>query len=229
MINQKELDILVKNIQNGEDTFIYYIASKTEMRESKLDEHQYKSNDKFIVLKLQLTSVENALFEYYNYKNNPDNYHIESEDTFYDIFTEYIHYYTVPNKEESYVLPFNALNPSIIYGYREQVFVNNTQTKDYVNPSPVKEIYTNSLKYGDCTEAEANEEFNNHNLDWKYKKLDPKVVVDGIEYEYVTSNYYILDIKNFPRTEKALINTTQLSSYFVDLNSAFNYIDQLNA
>ena len=227
MINQYELDILMQNLQAGEDVYIYYVTSLTEMREAKLDEHQFKSNNKFIVLKLKFNGASNALFEYQNYLADPSEYHIEEENCFYDVNTEYIHYYTVPNGESSYELPFNPLNPSIIYGYREQVFVNKTQTKDHVNPSPVKEVYTNKLEYGDYTEAEAIAAKNN--LKWKYKELNPEVVVDGISYQYVTSDWYILDIVNFPKTEKALINTTQRSAYFADLSSALSYIDQLNA
>ena len=227
MINQYELDKLMQSIQAGTDTYIYYVASVSELREAKLDEHQYKSNNKFVVVKYKFNSATNALFEYQTYLNDPSKYHMETDDCFYDVNTEYIHYYTVPNYKTSYSKPFNRNYPSIIYGYREQVFVNGEQTRDHTNPSMVKEVYTNKLEYGDYTEAQARNALNK--LKWKYKTLNPKVIVDGIEYTYLTSDWYILDIENFPKMELALINTNEKNAFFTNLSDAFEYIDQLNA
>ena len=77
--------------------------------------------------------------------------------------------------------------------------------------------------------TEINNAFNNGKLDWKYKKLKNPENVDGIDYHYITSNWYILDTNEFLKTEMPLINVNKFSSYFTDLTKAFDYIDQLIA
>ena len=59
--------------------------------------------------------------------------------------------------------------------------------------------------------------------------LENKEIVDGIEYQYITSNWYILTLSNYPTLEKPLINVDQYSSFFRTLTEAFYYIDQLVA
>ena len=79
------------------------------------------------------------------------------------------------------------------------------------------------------TREEADNAMKNKKLNWKYMNLDPKAEVDGVEYEYLTSDWYILTLKNYPMVEKPLIIANQYSGYFVDIQDAFNYLEQLKA
>ena len=230
MLTQHDLDILMQEIQENGSAIIYYVAHMIEIREGILDEHVYKSNSQFKVIKLNLTNIYNAYFEYKNYLNNPSNYHEESEESYYDPFTRYINLYTVPNGNNTYTKDFNPRMPSIIYGYRRKINYLTTGTSIIVNdPTPVSVIYTNNLEYGDLNKSQITASFNDHKLDWKYQKLNRKINVDGVEYEYITSDWYILDITNFPKVEKPLINVKQHSAYFTNIESAFNYIEQLES
>ncbi len=229
MLYQKDIDALAQSLQNGEDVYLYYVAHKIETREGFLDEHIYKSVDSFIPVKVKLLGIQNAYFEYLNYVNHPENFHVEEEEVYYDIFTKYIHYYVVPNSRESYTKTFNSNVPSIIYGVKRKIYRRGELIKDYLDPTPIKVVYTNYLEFLDQRGLELNDMFNSGNLDWKYKKLTNKEKVDGIEFDYITSDWYILDIENFPRTEMPLINTKQYCAYFRELEEAFNYIDQLEA
>lgn len=228
MLNQINIDNLMKTIQSDGEAYLYYAAHMIEPREGLLDEHIYKSSAKFKVIKLKLTDIQNAYFEYLNYLNNPSNYHIETEESYYDLKTKYINRYIVPNGEKSYTKDLNPRLPSIIYGYRREIYDTVThKNKEVTDDSPVKVLYTNLLEYGSDTNAI--QAFNDGLLNWKYKKLNKKEIVDGIEYQYITSDWYILNIENFPRSEMPLINVKQISAYFMTLEDAFNYIEQLNA
>ena len=66
-------------------------------------------------------------------------------------------------------------------------------------------------------------------LSWKYKALLDPEICDGLEYQYVTSDWYILDIENFPTVEKPLVNVKQKNAYFMNLEDAYNYLKQLIA
>jgi hypothetical protein len=229
MLTQLDLDEIMQSIQAGKDTYLYYVAHKIEARSGFLQEHKYKSVSDFKVIKVKVTDVQNAYFEYLDYKKNPKNYHVEEELEYYDPVTEYKHYYTVKNGSDKYTKDLNPRIPSIIYGYRRKVYVNNELKQDYADPSPVKEVYTNSPSYGSLTGSSLNSALSNHKLDWKYMTLSNKQIVDGIEYKYLTSDWYILTLDNFPTVEKPLVNVDQYSSYFRTLTEAFYYIDQLIA
>ena len=228
MLTEKDLDLLMQQIQSGQDTYLYYVAHMIEPREGLMDEHFFKSSSKFKVIKVRITDIQNAYFEYLNYVKNPSNYHVETEESYYDYKSKYIHYYTVPNAKESYDNEFNPRMPSIIYGYRRKFRdLVKHEDKEMSDVSPVKIKYTNALYYGDKNSDEVTDAFTDGKLDWKYKKLNNPELVDGIEFNYITSNWYILDIKNFPTVEKPLINTQQYCSYFRNLVDAFNFLEQL--
>ena len=229
MLNQRDIDLIMQDIQSGKDVYIYYVAHHVELREGLLDEHIRKSVSQFKPVKVKITGIKNAYFEYLNFLNNPENYHTESEEVYYDPVTKYIHYYTVPNGKESYSKDLNSRLPSAIYGYRRQIIVDGNTAKEHIDPSPVKEVYTNALEYGDLVGTDITNAFNNGKLDWKYMKLDNMAIVDGIEYKYITSDWYILEIENFPRPEMPLVNIDQHCAYFRDLADAFYDIDQLVA
>jgi hypothetical protein len=247
MITSKDIDTLMQSIKAKKDTYLYYVASLIETREGILDEHIYKSNDAFKVVRIKLTGITNAYLEYVKYHNDANkesNYHTEIEECWYGRYKKYTHFYTVPNDKGTYTKSFNSRMPSIIYGLRREILdtVNHTIV-EVSDPTPVKPVYTNTLVYGDNqsvalgnTSAALKKAVNttksfytNNGLDWKYLPLDPIETIDGIDYRYVTSNWWILDIENFPRTEKPLITADEISAYFVDLESALNYIDQLVA
>lgn len=232
MLTQKEIDILKQSIDAGNQTYLYYVAHMIEPREGILDEHFFKSNTKFKVIKVELVDIQNAYFEYLNFKNHPENYHIETEESYYDYQSKYIHYYTVPNPEPSYDKEFTARMPSIIYGYRRKIKDRITHSeKDISDVSIISVDYTNSPSYEGYRTQDVKElvDSESNPLSWKYRKLDHPALVDDIEFNYITSDWYILDIKNFPSVEKPLINVNQYCSYFVNLVDAFNFIEQLKA
>jgi hypothetical protein len=230
MLSQANIDTLMQTIQSDEPAYVYYVAHMIEGRETDvLDEHSYKDVSKFKVVKVQVENIENAYFEYLNYTNNPDNYHIEEEEYYYHASAKYIQCFVTPNGQDSYSKDINARMPSIIYGYNRKVFDHKGIFKEVKDPSPVKVIFTNALEYGAKSNSEVINDIDSGKLDWKYRKLDSPEVVDGIEYNYITSDWYILTLKNYPMIEKPLINVRQHSGYFIDIQDAFRYIEQLIA
>ncbi len=229
MLSQADIDHLMQTIQSGKDAFVYYVAHMIEGRETNtLDEHTFKDVSQFKVVKVKVAAIENAYFEYKRYIDNPSNYHIEEEECYYHPSVKYIHYFVVPNGARSYTKDLNPRIPSIIYGYKRKVY-NGDEVNDVIDPSPVKEVYTNAPEFGTMTTSQVNAALNNNKLNWKYMKLNPPAIVDGIQYSYLTSDWYILTLKNYPMVEKPLINVKQHSGYFIDIQDAFRYIEQLVA
>lgn len=229
MLNQADIDYLMQTIQSNKPAYVYYVAHMIEGRETNtLDEHMYKDVSQFKVVKVRVDAIENAYFEYKNYIENPKNYHVEEEECYYKPSAKYIHYFVVPNTAQSYALDINPRTPSIIYGYKRKIYVNG-KVNDVLDPSPVKEVYTNTPEFGTMTKAQVANALNSGKLNWKYIKLKHPAIVDGIEYNYVTSDWYILTLRNYPMVEKPLINVHQHSGYFIDIQDAFRYIEQLVA
>lgn len=230
MLTEKDLDIIMQKIQSNKDAYVYYVAHMIEPREGWLDEHSFKSNAQFKIIKLKVVNIQNAYFEYLNFIENPENYHVEQEECYYDYRTKYIHYYSVPNAKSNYSKEFTPRMPSLIYGYRRKIFDMQDHTEKEINdPSPIKVHYPSCLEYGDYTTSQVQNAYNNNKLAWKYRKLAHTEIVDDTEYRYISSYWYILDIENFPTVEKPLINVKQYNSYFMDLMSAYNYLLQLKA
>ena len=224
MLTQADIDSLMKKIQAGEPAYVYYVAHMIEGRETDiLDETSYKNVSEFKAVRVQVENIQNAYFEYLNYVNNPDNYHMEEEEFYYDPSAKYIQCFVTPNGKESYDKDITARMPSIIYGFCRKVYDKEGTFKEVKDPSPVKPIYTNVMEYnGDKIQ-------DIKSVKWKYMELEAPAIVDGIEYKYITSNWYILDLKNYPKIEKPLINTTYHSAYFLNNVDAFRYIEQLMA
>lgn len=230
MITQYELDKLVQKIQAGETVYIYYAQHMMEDREGFLDDHIYRSLSKFKVVKVRLVNVQNAFFEYKNFLDNPNDYHEETVTEYYDVFNTYVHRYTVKNEAGPFDRGLNPRTPSIIYGYRRQIYDESKKlVRDINDPSPVNEIYTNNLEYGDLYGTELQNAQTSGKLDWKYMKLTPQAIVDGINFSYVYSNWYILELADHPTVEKPLINVTEKHAFFCDKEDAFYYIEQLQA
>ena len=229
MLTHANMDQLMQTIKSGSDAYVYYVCHMAETREGILDEHIYKSVSQFKVVRCKVTDIVNAWFEYENFVENPDDYHKEEVTEYYDQFNTYIHYYTVKNASGSYSLDINPRMPSIIYGYSRIITDRYGVEHDIVEPSPVKEIYTNSPKYDGYTGTALTKQISAGNLDWKYKTLSTTENVDGVEYKYVTSNYYILTLEDYPTIEKPLIYAGAKSSFFMNPEDAFYYIEQLVA
>lgn len=233
MLNQKDIDALMQEIQSAGEAKIYYVAHMIEPREGVLDEYIYKSVSKFKVMELVITDIWNAYFEYMKFMENPKNYNTEKTISYYDHLYKHIELFVVPNEK-----PIESANnrvyysriPSIIYGHRRQLVDESSKViKEISDPSPIKVVYTNALEYGEYDSSKVAEAFENGLLDWKYQELSPAVESDGVEYNYLTSDWYILRMNNFPRIELPLINVKQNSAFFMDLNNALDYIDQLEA
>ena len=233
MLSQYDLDSLMQTIQADGSVDIYYVVHMIEPREGILDEHIYKSSSKFKVIKVTLTDIYNAFFELLYYLDHTDEYHTEEEDSYYDRFTLYKNLYTVKNSDT--IGPFqkdlNPRMPSIVYGYRRKIIDSSTDTEIEINDeSIVKPVYTNNMVYGDLIPADISDLYDQGKLDWKYQSVgDAPVEVDGVEFNYVTSPWYILTLSNFPTIEKPLIKTDELNSFFTTLQDAFDYIEQLEA
>ena len=119
--------------------------------------------------------------------------------------------------------------PSAIYGYTRKIIKSDGTTILKNEPSPVKPVYTNVLEYGNLKGNDITKAYDDGNLNWKYMTLENTEIVDGIEYKYITSDWYVIKCDNFPRTEHILVNTKNKNAYFRNLSDAFNYIDQLEA
>ena len=230
MLSQNDIDSLMTTIQAGKSAYVYYVAHMIEGRETDiLDEVTYKGVSEFKAVRVEVESVENAYFEYLNYINNPNKYHIEEEEYYYHPSAKYIQCFVTPNGDNSYTKDLNPRMPSIIYGFNRKVYNEDGTFKEVKDPSPVKPVYTNALEFGKMNSSQINTAMKAGKLNWKYKKLSPSAIVDGIEYNYVTSDWYILSLKNYPMVEKPLINVKQHSGYFLDIQDAFRYIEQLIA
>lgn len=230
MLSQMDIDNLMKTIQSGEPAYVYYAAHMIEGRETDiLDEHNYKNVSKFKVVKVEVGDIKNAYFEYLNYLNHPEEYHIEEEEFYYHPSAKYMQCFITPNMKDSYTKDFNPRIPSIIYGFIRKVYDFDGAIKEIHDPSPVKEVYTNAPEFADMANSEVINAIDSGELNWKYMKLEQPAIVDGIEYSYVTSNWYILSLKNYPMIEKPLINVNQHNGYFVNIQDAFKYIEQLIA
>jgi len=227
MINENELDLLHYNIYRYGYADLFYIAHKVELRESYIDELAYKVKPEFKIMQLKLTGIDNAYWEYLNWQEHPLDYHTEEETYWFNDNIKYVEYYTVPNKKQQYVDEFNARVPSIIYGKKRVFYKDNTLVANYNDPSIILPEYTNVLTYNDNTTEKVLELFNAGNLDWKYRKLDEPIYNDSTKFDYVTSNWYILDIENFPRVEKHLISIKQKNAFFTNLKDAYSMYKEL--
>jgi len=232
MLTQYDIDYLAIQISKGYKPSIYYVANMIETREGYLDELIYKSVPKYKAIKINVSKIENAYFELLRYRNNPENYHEESEECYYSPTDKYVHYYIVPNDAGTFDKPFNSRMPSIIYGTKKKLYRAGEPDieQEFVTASPVKEIYTNSLSLYNYSEYGAENAYHRGDLDWKYYTIpDGGYSMDGSLYKYITTDYYIFDIENFPRTEKPLIKAGHKTAYFMTNEDAQNAILQYEA
>ena len=223
MLSERNIDDLMMKIMDNNSAYIYYIAHMVECNEGIIDELMYKSKSSFNVVEIKVNNIVNALFEKENFENHPEEYDTEIET------------YITNDKnirEIKYYVPRNITNPRIphiIYGYTETNKLDAYDGRSYVHeyPSVVKTVYTNALRFSDKIGSEAIELYNDNKLNWKYKKLDNFAEVDGIQYFYKTSDWYILDVEGFSRTEKPLININQKTAYFMSAESAHSFLNNL--
>ena len=227
MLTEKDIDLLRADIDSGKPPTVYYLASRVERRESYIDEVAYKSNPQIDIVELQIANVTNALWELLNFKANPINYHTEQEIVIIDADNRYHYYYTVPNDLVSYNKPFNPKMPSAIYGCHRVRFKNGTVIGNYNDSSPIQPIFTNTLKFGSTGASEVLKMFEDGSLGWKYRNAPEGTVVDGIPFKYMTSNWFILEVANFPRPEQHLINVNQKNAFFIDLEKALSWREEM--
>ena len=229
MLTQLEIDKIAKGLQEGMPQYLYYVAHYVETREGVIDESQYKSVARFRVIKTKVTSVTNAYLEVKHYWEHKELYDIEEEIEMYDANTEYKHFYVVPIANKSYSKPLNPRMPSIIYGVTRTATTLDGTIHYNNDDSPVKPIYTNALEYAGLTDGYVKDEYGRGNLDWKYITLSTPAIVDGIEYKYITSDWFIIETENFPRTEHPLVKAGDKCAYFMNPQDAFNFIKECEA
>lgn len=231
MLTQKDIDNLKLKIQNGETPTLFYVCDYQETRDNNHLNAYFKTNHDYKVLEIKIKDIHNAYYEYLDYINNPNNYHTEDEIEHY-IYTQdkkFIRRYIVKNPEESYTKEFNPRIPSSIYG-EKKIYDGGMDGKvQYVNPTPIKPLYTNKLEYGDLIGNAIIEQYEKHNLDWKYMHLEEKAIVDGIEFEYLYTDWYYLETINFPTIEYPLINVKNKCSYFLTLEEAWEFVKECEA
>lgn len=230
MLSQYDLDLIMQKIQGGEKAYVYYVCNSYNARKVLPEENIFGTNPSYKVVKVEVSNIYNAYFEYLNYVNNPNDYHVETETCYYGTPDKHTRQYIVPNGKGIYELDISPKMPSSIYGNHKQIYYQSTgEIVDVIDESHIECRFENALSYGDCSYEEVLEAFDNNKLDWKYKKLPTNALIDGEEYSYITSNWYVLDIKGFPMTEMPLINTFIKNEYFTDLNNALSYMEQLEA
>lgn len=240
MLKQKDIDELMNKIQNGETPILFYVCDYNETRDNN-NNADFKTNHKYKVLEVKLHNIISAYDEYLKFyadytsaleehKEYPldhlINFHVEEDYEYYDYLDIHriCHKYIVPNGDSSYTKDLNPRIPSKIYG-ECKVY----KDKEYVTPSPIKAQYTNLIEYCGFTEAEAKQMFEDGKLDWKYVKLDNNAIIDGIEYKYLYTNYYILETINFPTVEYPLVNVTEKCNFFTNLEDAWEFIKECEA
>lgn len=235
MLTEKDIDLLKSRIQNGEQPILYYVADYNETRDNNVYNAANKTHNKYKVIEVKIKDIHNAYFEYLNYVNDTEGkkYHVEEEVEHYDYKPEnaVIHRYIVPNGKKSYSKDINPRIPSIIYGEKKiyNNFNDSGETLEYVSPSPIKPIYTNVLSFNGLSNSEIKSLMDNHKLDWKYMTLEQPTLVDGIEYDYITTNWFYLETVNYPTIEYPLIIIGENSSYFMSLENAWNFVRECEA
>ena len=232
MLTQKNIDNLKLKIQNGETPTLFYVCDYQETRNNNEANSIYKTNHKYKVIEVKISDVCNAYYEYLAFKEHPENYHVEEEYEHYDYINNHlcIRKYMVENLKESYNKDINPRIPSIIYGEKKIYSGFNGDKLSYINPSPIKPIFTNTLEYGDLKGNDVLNEYEDGNLSWKYMTLENKEIVDGIEYQYLYTDWYYLKTINFPTVEYPLINVkNNKCSYFMTLEEAWEFVKECEA
>ena len=182
MLTEKDIDSLQDTIEHYGSADLYYISHQVERRESYIDEVTYKSIAQFKIQKLKLKGISNAYFEYLNYKSRPDLYFEESEEIIDKNGNKTLYYYVVPKPKQQYTKEFNPRMPSAIYGRQRKIYINDILKYEYVDPSPVKPVYTNVITYNNLDRVKALELLNDGGLAWKYKVLDEPLEVGQVVF-----------------------------------------------
>lgn len=235
MLTQKDIDNLKLRIQNKETPTLFYVADYNETRDSNGYNASNKTHNRYKVIEIKIKDIHNAYLEYLNYTNDTEGtkYHIEEEIEHYDYKMEnaIVHRYIVPNGKKTYSKDINPRIPSNIYGIKKVYnnFNDSEETFEYVTPSPIKPDYTNVIECGDLSEAEAKALLESKKLDWKYMTLENPAIVDGVEYKYITTEWYWLETINFPTIEYPLIIAGYSACYFTKLEDAWEFIKECEA
>ena len=218
MLTQEHIDKL-HNDTSKYGAYIYYIANVLELypNDRNRDRLFYKLIPEFRILKIKVVSVYNAYFEYLNFVNNPNDYHVETLESYSADGTKI--------EDEIYVHNY-IREPSIIYGKNRSFYKNNVLVQSTVDPSPISPKYTNTLSYDYVDDVQ--EAMENGELDWKYLALDSPITVDDTEYNYVTSDYYVLETSDSPIAENPLVKVNQKSEYFYTLEEAMLFLKEFD-
>lgn len=243
-ITMKQLEQLME--LNPDNRFIYYVANLLEGRTDIYGEANLKFTPKYKIVKLKVLDIKNAAIERFYYENHKNEFHSETETSYYGdpgnineliddqngfAATEYEDIFIAKNQPTgtSYTKDLNPRVPSVVYGYRRRVYDTVHQVEKIVEiPSPVSYIYTMH-----CNLYDKNNNYERQiivpysDANWKFIQLDSPKEVDEGSFSFITSDWYLLDIENYPSIEKPLINVKEKNSYFIDINDAINYMNQL--
>ena len=227
MLTERDIDKIHDDIVHYGSADIYYISHQVERRESYIDEVAYKSRARFKIQKLKIKDISNAYFEYLKFKERPDLYMEESEEILDKSGNKVVYYYTVPKPKQQYTQEFNPRIPSAIFGRYRKIYINDILKYEHSDPSPVKPVYTNVISYNGLDQNESLKLLRDGELSWKYRVLDHLVEVDAIKYKYLTSDWFILDIKDYCRLEQHMVNVKQKSAFFINDWEALSFADEI--
>lgn len=225
MLKEKDIDSLYDDIQHKGYGEIYRIAHISEFKDGYND-FRYKTHPVYRVTKSIIKSVENAYFEYLNYKNSPELYVSVSEEFYDKNGNKFVNYYMTQKPKQQYTKEHNPKSPAIIYGKRRLFYENDILKVEAMDPSIVKPIYTNALSYLDLDRDQVLSKFEAGELNWKYQKLEEPLQVDTITYKYVTSDWYLLKSDD-DLIEHKIVNVKEKSEFFTSLWEAQSYTEQI--
>lgn len=226
MLGSIEIDTIKETCSNGNEATLYYVCDYGETRDHSSDS-DFKTIHKYKVIEVIVTDVLNGFREFKDYKLHPENYHVETEREYYDY--SYAHVinrkYTTRNTSGPFDKDLNPRIPSRIFGEKKE-YIKDGELVVYEEPSPVTPYYTNNLRFKDKDYVSYTDPL----IQWKYDHLTNPITVDGINFNYVYSNYYILITKNMPTVEYPLVCVTDINCpYFMSLEEAWDFVKQCEA
>ena len=212
MLTHKDINTIANILSEGNPVELFFVINENMLSSPyNSDEVSRITNPKAFPVSVKVLGVTNAYVLYMDYVNNPDKYTTMQRTIHIDPLTKYVYYYHVLKSEVS-ADKVSLLTPAVsptIFGQEHNIFRGTNAVEHFVDPSPISPIYiqkataASESSVGEVDEA----------LDWKYYKLKEPITISGFDYEYVTSNWYQLQI-DFPTVYHPLINVTHKNPFF---------------
>lgn len=207
MLNEREIDKLLE----GEIREVYYVAHINEVANPFMDFIHYTTKPTYVVVKMYVDRIANALVEYELFMSNPSKYEYVKESMWYsDGIKHDIKFYANIEAEK------NAYMPAGILGGEHTVYSEDDETvktKSSIFPEiPIE--YTNERSIIN---------------DRKYHRLKSPMIIDGKNYEYSYSKYYVIKAHSTSMNKSFLIKIGDKNQVFIDLDDALACANELEA